>query len=216
MNFSGINFGMQPFATPYPNLQTQLPQQINTPCQQINQPVNIASSLQMPIIPTVGRYYVPSCPQTYTNNIPTLQMPQSFGQGQIQKPMQTPQEMPAQIQQTSQQQLGQMTPNVQTANNQTFGQTQAQPQTQTQQFRQMTPNVQTANNQTFGQTQAQTQTQTQQFRQMAPNVQTTNNQTFGQTQAQPLSMSCESLNAINNYPNSNPQIQNMQPNQIQQ
>ena len=158
MNFSGINFGMQPFATPYPNLQTQLPQQINTPCQQINQPVNIASSLQMPIIPTVGRYYVPSCPQTYTNNIPTLQMPQSFGQGQIQKPMQTPQEMPAQIQQTSQQQLGQMTPNVQTANN----------------------------------------------------------QTFGQTQAQPLSMSCESLNAINNYPNSNPQIQNMQPNQIQQ
>ena len=158
MNFSGINFGMQPFATPYPNLQTQLPQQINTPCQQINQPVNIASSLQMPIIPTVGRYYVPSCPQTYTNNIPTLQMPQSFGQGQIQKPMQTPQEMPAQIQQTSQQQLGQMT----------------------------------------------------------PNVQTTNNQTFGQTQAQPLSMSCESLNAINNYPNSNPQIQNMQPNQIQQ
>ena len=157
MNFSGINFGMQPFATPYPNLQTQLPQQINTPCQQINQPVNIASSLQMPIIPTVGRYYVPSCPQTYTNNIPTLQMPQSFGQGQIQKPMQTPQEMPAQIQQTSQQQLGQMT----------------------------------------------------------PNVQTTNNQTFGQTQAQPLSMSCESLNAINNYPNSNPQIQNMQPNQIQ-
>lgn len=158
MNFSGINFGMQPFATPYPNLQTQLPQQINTPCQQINQPVNIASSLQMPIIPTVGRYYVPSCPQTYTNNIPTLQMPQSFGQGQIQKPMQTPQEMPAQIQQTSQQQLGQMTPNVQTANN----------------------------------------------------------QTSGQTQAQPLSMSCESLNAINNYPNSNPQIQNMQPNQIQQ
>lgn len=158
MNFSGINFGMQPFATPYPNLQTQLPQQINTPCQQINQPVNIASSLQMPIIPTVGRYYVPSCPQTYTNNIPTLQMPQSFGQGQIQKPMQTPQEMPAQIQQTSQQQLGQMT----------------------------------------------------------PNVQTTNNQTSGQTQAQPLSMSCESLNAINNYPNSNPQIQNMQPNQIQQ
>ena len=186
MNFSGINFGMQPFATPYPNLQTQLPQQINTPCQQINQPVNIASSLQMPIIPTVGRYYVPSCPQTYTNNIPTLQMPQSFGQGQIQKPMQTPQEMPAQIQQTSQQQLGQMTPNVQTTNNQTFGQTQAQPQTQTQQFRQMTPNVQT-----------------------------TNKQTFGQTQAQPLSMSCESLNAINNYPNSNPQIQNMQPNQIQ-
>ena len=80
----------------------------------------------------------------------------------------------------------------------------------------MTPNVQTANNQTFGQTKAQPQTQTQQFGQMTPNVQTTNNQTSGQTQAQPLSMSCESLNAINNYPNSNPQIQNMQPNQIQQ
>lgn len=214
MNLSGINFGMQPFATPYSNLQTQLPQQINTPCQPINQPINMASGLQMQMpfgtIPTLGRYYVPY-PQVYTNNMP-LQMPQSFGQqqiqtlpqaqapmqiqtpqtnmqtfgqGQIQNPMQAPQEVPTQIQPTSQQQFAQVTPNCQTTNNMAFGQS----QTQTQQLGQETPNVQTTNSPTFGQNQS-------------------------ELQSQPMSI--DSLNAINNYPNSNPQIQNIQPNQIQQ
>ena len=73
---------------------------------------------------------------------------QTFGQGQIQNPIQTPQEVPVQIQPTSQQQLAQVT----------------------------------------------------------PNCQTTNNPTFGQNQGQIQEMSQESLNAINNYPNSNPQI----------
>ena len=64
----------------------------------------------------------------------------------------------------------------------------------------------------------QSQTQTQQLGQETPNVQTTNSPTFGQNQSELQSqpMSIDSLNAINNYPNSNPQIQNMQPNQIQQ
>lgn len=187
MNLSGMNFGMQPFVTSYPNLQTQLPQQINTPCQPINQPVNIASGLQMPMslgtIPTGGRYYVPY-PQVYTNNM-SLQMPQTFGQGQIQNSTQTPQEVPVQIQPTSQQQFAQVTPNCQTTNNMAFGQSQIQ----TQQLGQETPNVQTTNSPTFGQNQS-------------------------ELQSQPMSI--DSLNAINNYPNSNPQIQNMQPNQIQQ
>ena len=214
MNLSGMNFGMQPFVTSYPNLQTQLPQQINKPFQPINQPVNIASGLQMPMslgtIPTGGRYYVPY-PQAYSNNM-SLQMPQSFGQqqiqtlpqaqapmqiqtpqtnmqtfgqGQIQNPMQAPQEVPTQIQPTSQQQFTQVTPNCQTTNNMAFGQSQIQ----TQQLGQETPNVQTTNSPTFGQNQS-------------------------ELQSQPMSI--DSLNAINNYPNSNPQIQNMQPNQIQQ
>lgn len=189
MNLSGMNFGMQPFVTSYPNLQTQLPQQINTPFQPINQPVNIASGLQMPMslgtIPTGGRYYVPY-PQVYTNNM-SLQMPQSFGQQQIQTLPQT--QAPVQIQAPQ-------------TNMQTFGQGQIQNSTQTPQ--EVPVQIQP--------------TSQQQLAQMTQNCQTTNSPTFGQNQSELQSqpMSIDSLNAINNYPNSNPQIQNMQPNQIQQ
>ena len=76
MNLSGINFGMQPFATPYTNLQMQIPQQTSIPCQPINQPINVTAGLSMPMsfgsIPDIGRYYIPY-PQVYLQNAPTFE-----------------------------------------------------------------------------------------------------------------------------------------------
>lgn len=146
MNFSGMNFGVQPFATPCTNFQTQLPLQTNVPCQPINQPVNVSAGLSMPIsygtIPSEGRYYVPY-PQAYLQSTPNVQSMPTFGQQQTSVVTQPLPQIPIQ------------------------------------------------------------------------NSQSTNNQSFGQNDTQQQSMSVESLNAINNYPNSNSQISTMQPNQIQ-
>lgn len=99
MNLSGLNFGMQPFSTPCcSNLQTQLPQQTNIPCQPINQPVNFTSGSPIPMLvravpmsvgsmPSSGGYYVPY-PQTYLPNTPNVQTTQTFGQQQTNIPVQ--------------------------------------------------------------------------------------------------------------------------------
>ncbi len=175
MNLSGINFGMQPFATPYTNLQMQIPQQTSIPCQPINQPINVTAGLSMPMsfgsIPDIGRYYIPY-PQVYLQNAPTFEQPQ---------------------------------------------QTQTLPQTQAQ-VQRLQPNMQF-----FGNGQVQSQSQTQQAAQnqlkteleQNVNLQTRNNQIFGQNQGQTQEISPKSLNAINNYPNSNFPMPNMQANQIQ-